>query len=316
MTKIDTLAHTWHIIFNENANGRKIGKILPELQELLDNKGIKYVFHKTSASGDGTRIAKQLCADGERFLVAAGGDGTVNEVVNGIFKSGVESSEVFLSVLPLGRGNDWVRTHNYPDGIEKLVNLWLSGSFVRHDIGVATSTLQDGTQHTRHFINIAGFGFDADVIYNVTNNKSRFLGSAVYVYSLLKALFTHKPYPVEITTEEGFSYQGNVFMIISAIGRYNGSGICEAKYAVYNDGLIDLIVIPEISIFRVIYHLKDMFTGDHIDKIKSVRKVLTKSLEITPVTPLRAEVEGELLAVGRYSLRIIPDALNVLSNVV
>jgi diacylglycerol kinase family enzyme len=167
-------------------------------------------------------------------------------------------------------------------------------------VGRVTTQTPDNQQSSRYFINIAGFGFDADVIYDVTYHKPRFGGSAVYVLSLLKTLFAHKPTPVAVTADGGFRFNEEVFMVIAAICKYNGGGICEAKYAVPNDGRIDLIVVP------------NMFSGDHIDKIKSIRKTLATDITITSPKLFRAEVEGELLTFGNYHIEVIPNAINTL----
>ena len=314
MTNIRIEDHCWHIILNANANEKKSTNNWEEIAALLKRKGIRFEAHTSYQPGEGIKTAKELCQSGIRHIVAAGGDGTINEVVNGIFTSGVNPREVYLAVLPMGRGNDWVRTHHYPKNIEEVVDVWLKGKFMQHDIGMVTTQTPDNQETSRYFINIAGFGFDADVIYDVTYNKPKIGGSAVYVLSLLKTLLRHKPTKVSITADNGFSFDGEVFMIIAAICKYNGSGICEAKYAVPDDGLIDLIVVPKMSTLKVVKHLKDMFSGDHIDKIKTIQKVLTKELRITTPSLLRAETEGELLAFGNYHVNIIANALNVMSN--
>jgi diacylglycerol kinase family enzyme len=246
--------------------------------------------------------------------VAAGGDGTLNEVVNGIFSAGIDTREVWLAVLPMGRGNDWARTHHYPKTISEAVELWRNGNFIQHDIGCVSTAVHDGTPHNRYFINIAGFGFDADVIYTVTNDPPKAFGLNVYILSLLKSLFSHKPTHIQVSTNEGFKFDGEVFMVIAAICQYNGGGICEAKYAVPDDGRLDLIVVPKMSVPKVLKHLKDMSSGDHIDKIKEIQTTLTTHADITSEELFRGEVEGELLFPGHYHIELIPNALNVLSN--
>ncbi len=313
MTNITIEDHIWHIILNANANEKKSTNNWAEIAAILKRKGIPFEAHTSYQPGDGIATAKELCQSGIRHIVAAGGDGTINEVVNGIMTSGVNPREVYMAVLPLGRGNDWVRTHHYPKTIEEVVDIWLQGNFMQHDVGLVTSQAPDNQETSRYFINIAGFGFDADVIYDVTYHKPKIGGSAVYVLSLLKTLLHHKPTKVTVTADNGYSFNGEVFMVIAAICKYNGSGICEAKYAVPDDGLIDLVIIPKLSTLKVVKHLKDMFSGDHIDKIKSVQKVLTKEICITSPSLFRAETEGELLVFGNYRIKVLPNTLNVLT---
>ena len=314
MKKITIEDHCWHIVLNTNANEKKSERNWRPIAQLLARHGIRHELHVTHHAGEGIETARQLCNNGIRHLVAAGGDGTINEVVNGIFTSGADPREVYMTVLPLGRGNDWVRTHLYPQKIEQVVELWLQGSFMQHDVGRVTTF--DGNRQTgnRYFLNIAGFGFDADVIYDVTHHTSHLFRLNTYVLSLIKTLFSHKPTPVEISTTDGFRYEGNIFMVIAAICQYNGGGIREAKYAVPDDGRLDLIVVPEVGILRVVKNLKEMFSGDHIDKIKEIRKALATEVTISSPQLLRGETEGELLAFGNYHIELIPNSLNVLSN--
>jgi len=314
MTNLRIEDHCWHVILNANANEGKGEQNWPSIAELLERRNIRHELHIVRQPGEGIATARALCVSGIRHLVAAGGDGTVNEVVNGIFSAGINTREVYLAVLPIGRGNDWARTHGYPKTIEETVELWRDGKFMQHDIGKVTSIAAENRTYSRYFINIAGFGFDADVIYDVTNNPPHFLGLNIYVLSLLKSLFSHKPTAIQVSADQEFTFDGEVFMVIAAICQYNGGGIREAKYAVPDDGLLDLIVIPKMSIPRVIGQLKNMFSGDHIDKIKEIRMIKTKEVNISSNQVFRAEVEGELLNLGNYHIELIPNALNTISN--
>lgn len=305
--------YCWHILLNINANEKKCEKRWQPIAAKLQSLGIQFELHRLTKPGDGIATAKSLCEKGIRHLVAAGGDGTLNEVVNGIFTSGVNTREVFLAVLPMGRGNDWIRTHHYPKTPEETIDLWEKGQFLQHDIGLVTSTTTDQKTDNRYFINIAGFGFDADVIYDVTYHPPHLFGFNVYVLSLLKTLLSHKPKTIQVSADDDFSFNGKVFMVIAAICQYNGGGIREAKYAVPDDGKIDLIVAPAMSIPKVLKHMKDMTSGDHIDKIKEIRMTLTTQAEIHSDQLFRGETEGELLTVGDYHISLLPNALNVLT---
>ena len=312
MTNIRIEDHCWHIILNTNANEKKIERNWRPVAQLLERRNIRYELHVTQHPGEGIATARSLCESGIRHIVAAGGDGTINEVVNGIFTAGIDTREVWMAVLPLGHGNDWVRTHHYPKNIAEAVEAWRDGNFMQHDIGRVTSQTSS-KDYSRYFINIAGFGFDAEVIYDVTNHPPHLFGLNVYKLSLLKTLFAHKPTAIQATAAEGFDFNGEVFMVIAAICQYNGGGIREAKYAVPDDGLFDLIVIPKMSVPQVLKQLKNMTSGDHIDKIQGIRIIQTNEADLTSDHLFRGEVEGELLTPGNYHIELIPNALNVLT---
>ena len=315
MEHLQVNEHCWHILLNINANEKKCEAKWQLIADKLQSRGIRYELHRLTKPGDGIATAKSLCENGIRHLVAAGGDGTLNEVVNGIFISGVNTREVWLAVLPMGRGNDWIRTHHYPKTSEETIDLWTEGQFMQHDIGLVTSTSPDHKAENRYFINIAGFGFDADVIHNVTYHPLHLFGIDVYTLSILKTLLSHKPKTIQVSTTDGFTFNGEVFMVIAAICQYNGGGVCEAKYAVPDDGLLDLVVLPKMRIPQVLAQLKNMRTGDHIDKIKGARKLKVTEVKILSDQGFRAEVEGELLTVGNYHIKLIPNALNVLTAI-
>ena len=312
MTNIRIEDHCWHIILNTNANEKKCERSWKPVEELLERRGIRHKLHVVRHPGEGIATAKELCQNGIRHIVAAGGDGTINEVVNGIFTSGIDTREVWMAVLPLGRGTDWERTHHYPKTIAEVIEIWRDGNFMQHDIGRVTSQTYD-KDYSRYFINIAGFGFDADVIYDVTNHPPHLFGLNVYKLSLLKSLFSHKPTAIQVSAKENFDFDGEVFMVIAAICQYNGGGIREAKYAVPDDGLLDLIVIPKMSIPKVLKHLQDMTSGAHIDKIQGIRMIQTTEADFHSDELFRGEVEGELLVPGNYHIELIPNALNVLT---
>ena len=312
MTNIRIEDHCWHIILNTNANEKKCERNWRPVAQQLERRNIRYELHVTRQPGEGIATARSLCESGIRNIVAAGGDGTINEVVNGIFTAGIDTREVWMAVLPLGRGNDWVRTHHYPKTIAEVVEAWRDGNFMQHDIGRVTSQTSS-KDYSRYFINIAGFGFDAEVIYDVTNHPPHLFGLNVYKLSLLKTLFAHKPTAIQATAAEGFDFNGEVFMVIAAICQYNGGGIREAKYAVPDDGLFDLIVIPKMSVPQVLKQLKNMTSGDHIDKIQGIRIIQTNEADLTSDHLFRGEVEGELLVPGNYHIELIPNALNVLT---
>ena len=315
MKHLQVEEYCWHILLNINANEKKCERKWQPVAAKLQNLGIRFELHRLTKPGDGIATAKSLCEIGIRHLVAAGGDGTLNEVVNGIFTSGVNTKEVWLAVLPMGRGNDWIRTHHYPKTPEETIDLWAKGQFMQHDIGLVTSTTPDQQVYNRYFINIAGFGFDADVIYDVTYHPPHLFGFNVYVLSLLKSLLSHKPKAIQVSATDGFTFNGEVFMVIAAICQYNGGGIREAKYAVPDDGLLDLIVVPKMRIPQVIRQLKNMHTGDHLDKIKGIRNIKVTEAKIHSDQLLRAETEGELLKVGDYHIKLIPNSLNVLTAI-
>lgn len=305
--------YEWQVVVNPNACEKKCLKYWEPVSELLSKNGIKYVLHQADAIGKGMDVARQLCAEGYRHLIAVGGDGTLNEVVNGIMQSGVDTQEVYLAVLPLGRGNDWARTHKFSTENSENVRIFTDGKFMRHDVGRVKTCNGDSEISSRYFINIAGFGFDAEVIYDVTHKKPHFLGISVYILSLIRTIFSYRSQPVKIQAPE-FQFDDKTFLMVAAICQYNGGGMRQAPMAVPDDGFLDVVVVPKVSNWTVFKNFKKIFSGDHIRTIKSIRTCQTDHLEVSSAKLLRSEVEGEMLPTGDYKIDVLPGALNVLTN--
>lgn len=303
----------WQIILNPNAREHKSTDIWHTIEQMLQEKNIQYVLHMADERLKGIETARQLCMDGHRHLMVLGGDGTINEVVNGICESGVALNEVYLAVMPVGRGNDWARTHNFSTEVVQNLGIFLKGDFMQHDIGVVR-TFRDGEEIAhRYFINIAGFGFDAEVIHDVTHNKPHFLGISVYVLSLIRCLFRYKSQQVDIYADD-FHFHDKSFLMVAGICQYNGGGMRQVPMAVPDDRKLDVVVVPNVRSTTVIANVGKIFKGTHIHAIKGIRTYRTDRLEVKSDTLLRSEVEGELLSTGDYRVELVPQALNVLTN--
>lgn len=302
----------WQIIINPNACDKKCMNNWAEAEKTFAAYDIHYDLHQANGSHKGIEIAKALCQQGHRHLMVVGGDGSINEVVNGIFQSGVNPNEVFLAVIPHGRGNDWARTHQFPQDIEKTIEGFLVGSFALHDIGLTTVFQEDRMVEQRYFININSYGFSAEVIYQTVYNKPKIEGAAVYLKSIFKTLFTHKYVPVKITIDEQVN-ESQPFMFVVANCQYNGGGMRQAPEASYNDGLFDVVVIPKISLFTLFLKIKHVFSGRHIEMIEGVKLYRGKKVIVESNPFVLSEMEGELLQKGRYVVDMLPSALNVLT---
>lgn len=303
---------SWQVIINPNACDKMCFNHWSDISQLLQARGISHELHKADACGKGKQVAAEICRQGHRHIMAIGGDGTINEVVNGIMVSGVPTNEVYLAVLPLGRGNDWARTHGFPNSYMGSLEVFTKGTFLQHDVGKIDVIKEGESQDERYFINIAGFCFDAEVIYDVTYNKPHFLGLSVYMLGLARTLFRYRSRKVHVQSPE-FDFNDKMFLMVAGICQYNGGGMRQVPMAVPDDGMLDVVVIPKVSNFRVIANVKNISTGEHVRKIKCVKTCRTNQVRVTSANRVRAEVEGELLPLGDYTISVLPHALNMLT---
>ena len=304
----------WQIIVNPNALNKKRLSIQSQWLEELSRNGIHYKLWNADGAGQGMALAEKLCREGCRHLMVMGGDGSVNEVVNGIYRSEIPANEMYLAILPLGTGNDFCRTFAYPKDKSKVVDFLLHNDFHPVDVGVVESVCEGRVVALRRFINIAGFAFDAAVIRETVGAKPKIGASAVYLSKLLKVLFSYRPMSVTVHTEEEGDYTCEMFTIAVGNAQFNGNGMRQVPMADPTDGLLDVVTIRKLSPLKVIANVKNLFSGKHIS-LPEVKVFTTRSVEISSKHPIPGEVEGEMLVEGNYRISLETLKINILGNI-
>src|SRR5688572_2970019 len=194
MTLVD---QEWAVIINPSAGKKKASKHKDQIFQLLDRYKISYQAHSTERTGHAIELVQQLIAQGQRKFIGIGGDGTMNEIVNGIFQQKtVPTSEIVMAFIPVGSGNDWVRTVGIPHDYEGAIKTIKTGSFFFHDVGKVTYQLNGKQQH-RYFANIAGLAYDAFVVQRVNKKKS-----GNYKMTVLTSLMKYQPQVVRLILDD------------------------------------------------------------------------------------------------------------------
>jgi len=301
----------WHVIINPNAGNKTISRDWPRIKTLLENANLDFGYTFTTQPLQAIELTRQAIENGERNFIAVGGDGTFNEVANGIFLHGkINTEECLLAAIPVGTGNDWGRMYGIPADYQKAVELIVNEKFFVQDVGIV-NYFNDGKRKKRYFINIAGLGFDALVAYKTNKQKETGKVSAFsYFFNMLTGLFQYKPGPMRIEID-GDKHEFNVFSITVGICRYNGGGMMQSPLAVPDDGLLDVTVIKKIGMGTLAMQLKNLYNGTFIQH----PKVLTfrgSSIKIIPVENIfRLESDGENLGLGPFEFSVLPRALKV-----
>jgi diacylglycerol kinase (ATP) len=203
----------------------------------------------TEGPGDAVRKAADAVGEGCRVVVAVGGDGTVNEVVNGLWGTGAT-----LGVIPEGSGNDFARTLRIPPDFEDALYCVLQGRVRPVDIGTVNGSC---------FVNVASVGFDAQVVMETYKIKKRIRGPVAYPLGVLKALLNFKPFDIEIETE-GAKKTKRVVLVAVANGAYYGGGMKIAPGAVADDGLFDVCLVENMSRLRMLLLFPSIYSGRHL----------------------------------------------------
>lgn len=313
----------WIIIVNVYAASKQAGLLWRRAERLMRKRGIAYQCRFTGTDGNACELARKAAEQGYRRIVAVGGDGTVHDVLNGIMNhidneksSGKDVSldEFTLAVLPMGSGNDWIRSTGVPRSVNGAISLLESESFIRQDIVRASLLEADGSVKSfSYMVNIGGVGIDADVcrVVNV-NKKLGYKGKILYVIGLIRCLRKRVPVSVKVLCDGRLLYDGDIFSIAFGIGKYSGGGMRQTSDAALDDGQLDVTVIPDIPVGVIATKAHKLFTGS-FTKVKELFVGRGGSVEIIPETvrPF-VEVDGEVVGHAPVRFDVLPSQINVL----
>jgi diacylglycerol kinase (ATP) len=300
----------WFTLVNPNAGNGKGSKDWSTIAELMKRAGLSCQVIQTQAREHAIQLTREALREGFRKFVTVGGDGTLNEIVNGVFTSeGIDPRTISLGLIPVGTGNDWGKMFGISSEYEKAVAVIKEGKLLRHDIG-RIDYFEGDISRTRYFINIAGLGFESVVVKrtNVQKDKGH-SGKAIYFYNLLMSLLSYHNIKAEISVD-GVSKTADVFSINVGNGRYCGGGMRQTPDAIPDDGLLDVTVINGIGKIEIIRNLKILYNG----KILNHRKIdgyRCKNLKVHSDKILWAEADGESLGHTPAEFSIIPAAINI-----
>ena len=299
------------VILNPNA-GKRLGlQHWPVIQRLLEEAKLECSVVFTAGRMDACRLAREAVREGIRHLIIVGGDGTLNEAAHGILtEAGEAACDITLSLIPVGTGNDWTRMYGIPHEYKAAVAVIAAGRTVLQDAGYVTYHAAEG-QAGRYFLNAAGVGMDAEVIRDTNQKKDRGGGGKIgYMKSLLMAVFRYKPKSARIRVDGKDAFSGLLYSANVGVCRYSGGGMQQVPNALPDDGLFDVTIIREVSIWRVITNVKGLFDGSFI-RMKEVSTFRATHVEISSADELLLEVDGESLGLPVFDFRLLPGALRV-----
>ena len=321
----------WLAVVNLHAGSGKTAAIWKEAERLLEEKHIPHDNKYTDFKYHAAEIAYKAAASGFRRFIAVGGDGTIHEVLEGIMRyvggvsaagMNVRISDFALAVIPIGSGNDWIRVHNIGYNIDETVTLIKNESFIRQDI-VKVSTLPVSCgesflnavpENISYMVNIGGVGFDARVCERVNRQKERGKrGKLLYINALLYLFFHYRSVPMAVYCDGEKVYEGNCFSVALGNGKYCGGGLRQTPDAVFDDGLLDVTVIPACALTCVLLKSARLFSG-RFNSIKGLECKRGRSIVVAPMSALREliEVDGEIIGNSPVRFDVLPDQINVL----
>lgn len=301
----------WFVIVNPTSGAGHGLKDYPKIAKLLRDNQIYHDAVFTEHQYHATELAVEAVNKGYRKIIVVGGDGTLNEVVNGLFiQKQCEPKDIRLAVIAVGTGNDWVRTFGIPSNYSQAIRAIKEGKTFLQDVGAVSYTESKFTQ-TRYMVNVAGLGFDAFVISIFNHWKAKgYKGRWLYIASILKAYFKYKSSGVKISVDGNQIFNNLLFSMAVGICKYNGGGVQQLPKAVADDGLLDITLIKPLHWWHIVFRLRRLFDGG-IYSIGHVKHAQGKHIRIESTPPIRLECDGELMGYTDVEISVVPQAIRV-----
>jgi len=271
----------------------------------------------TKAEGDGITLARNAAESGRKFIIACGGDGTINEIANGILLSGKDAE---LGILPSGTGGDFRRSIRMPDEPREAARALKGGKTRSIDVGKVTFQDFNGKQVSRYFLNISSFGLAASIIQRVKTSTSLdwlpvdlVRGPASFALSTLQEVLGLDTTSVRVKIDGGEERSLTTVNFCVANARYFGGGMMIAPKAKLTDGRLDVVNIGDMKSAKIILNVYTLYRGTHLS-LPEVKATRAKRIEARPLHPnheIMIEVDGELPGKLPAVFEIVPSALKL-----
>jgi YegS/Rv2252/BmrU family lipid kinase len=287
------------LIVNPEAGSGKTMKVLPQIENILRTKKIEYEFHFTQEPKHATELVKEI---GNKFdvLVAIGGDGTINEIING-----VPDIKIPFGMIPIGTGNDFARSCSIPyDSVEEAIQILLNNDVKNIDVGEVNG---------RKFVNVLGMGFEGQANWN--GRKLQFIkGAFRYILAIGYTLIAFKRIPMKITLDRK-KLDDDIYLVSVGNGWNVGGGLQLTPKAKLDDGVFDVCYIKEISRWRVISNFTKLSNG-RITELDEIEMFQAKRIKVESTNTIPFHFDGEIFRkkCKKLDIKIHPKDQPIIGN--
>ena len=291
------------VVVNPAAGGGRTERVWPRLRDALARAGLDFDWVATRVTGEGVELARAGVRSGHRLVVAVGGDGTINEIVNGV--TGPDGlPQATAGAVLTGRGRDAGRNFGVPTAMLPAVAALVGGVDTTLDLGLATWA--DG--HRRYFLGAAGAGFDAAVATRAASVGAR--GTLPYLLAVLAAVRTSRPRPATLTADGAVMWRAPLTAAIVANARHFGGGMRIAPHADPADGALDLVILGALGRLEMVRWLPTIYWGGHLANPRvTTRRV--RRLTVDAPAPLPTQLDGEIDGTTPLTITVAPRALRL-----
>jgi diacylglycerol kinase (ATP) len=296
-------------IVNPNAAMGAVGKQWPRIEALCRDRLGDFPFFVTSGPGDARTFARREALKGSVLVVCVGGDGTLNEIVNGLMNEERPlRDDVAVGFIPFGTGCDFRRTLSIPRDIRGAIEVVAQGRTAFIDLGRLTYLDHEGQTSVRYFHNVSSFGLGGEVDERV-NRAGRGMGGFLsFLKATLVSLLLYDKKRIRLRIDERFEETVLTWNIAVANGKYHGGGMCIAPGASAWDGLFTVTIVGDLTLTEILYHLPKLYTG-RIAEVKKVRILEGKKVEAFSAQRVLLDVDGEQPGMLPVTVDMVPGAL-------
>lgn len=306
-------SNTWYIIANPAAGKNAVARRWQALQTFLQQHLPNHTAVLTERRGQATELALAAIQQGYRRIIAVGGDGTNFEVVNGILQQQeVPATDILYALLPIGTGNDWIRTHHIPRDWEKWLAMLKSENTLLQDVGVV-QYFSNGKPAQCFFVNVAGMAYDAFVVHYAEQYKKWIIHKLLYLFMVMRLLFKYSLTRARVTfneqTVEDYCYTINV-----GICRYSGGGMSLVPHADPTDGQLAITLARKVSKIGVLINTYRFYNGS-LGRHPKIDLYQTTNIQVESLQkdqPLWVEADGEFLGDAPAAFSVLPKALKII----
>lgn len=313
----------WSAIVNSFAASSKAASLWRRAEDRLRSDGIYFETYFTGESGNATTLAYNACSRGCRKLLAVGGDGTVHDILGGIMAfvnqdTSVTLEDFTLAVIPVGSGNDWIKTAGVPKDIVEAAALLKNGTISKQDV-VKVSLLdpsalpEQKVKEVSYMANVGGVGLDARVCEMVNAAKKQGKrGKILYLSALIYNIIHRSSLLAKVVCDGKEIFTGAYLSMAFGIGKYSGGGMRQTPGAVPDDGLLDMTIIPDLPLLKIAKEASKLFDGRFLT-VPELVTARSKSILVLPNDDnALVEVDGEVIGAAPVRFDILEHQLNIL----
>ncbi len=286
------------IVANPVSGGGKGGKIAERVANRFSDEGIVVEKQLTQPGRDAKKIVEESAQSAFSDLIVIGGDGTIHQAINGM-----SSSELVLSVIPAGTGNDYIKNIAIGKSFPQQVETALKGRIIEVDVGICND---------RKFVNGVGVGFDGQIVYEMLHRKTWLKGHAAYYYHVLRILASYRERDFEVAVD-GLPMNNRLILMTIGNGTTFGGGFKLTPNARIDDGFLDICTVGGLSAWKRFLNIGKLSNGTHL-ALPEINELRARAITIGENALLEAHIDGEYLGKPPFEINILPKALKVRIN--